>query len=370
MSKITVSVIKADVGGYVGHSSMHPQLMEEAERHLSAARDKGQLIDFRVMHCGDDLELIMTHQQGVESMDIHRLAWDVFVATTKTAASMKLYGAGQDLLADAFAGNVKGMGPGVAEMTFEERKSEPVIIFMADKTSPGAWNLPFYKIFADPFNTAGLVIDPALHDGFKFRILNLKENAAVTFLCPEELYDMLVFIGSPSRYAVKEVYRKKDDEIAGVASVQRLGYIAGRYVGKDAPVMIVRTQSGFPAVGEVLEAFALPHLVEGWMRGSHGGPLMPVSFEDAQPTRFDGPPRVIAAGFQVSNGQLIGPRDMFKDVSFDETRRLANFIGDYMRRMGPFEPHRLPLDQMEYTTLPLVMTKLQGRFEPLDVKET
>jgi fructose 1,6-bisphosphate aldolase/phosphatase len=349
---------------------MHPQLLEEAQKRLAAARDKGQIIDFRVMHCGDDLELIMTHASGVENEGIHKLAWDTFVATTDTATTLKLYGAGQDLLASAFSGNVKGMGPGVAEMEFEERKSDPVIVFMADKTSPGAWNLPFYRIFADPFNTAGLVIDPALHDGFKFRILNLKENVAVTFQCPEELYDMLVFIGSPSRYAVMAVHRKKDDEIAGVASVQRLGYIAGRYVGKDDPVMIVRTQSGFPAVGEVLEAFALPHLVEGWMRGSHSGPLMPVSFADAHPTRFDGPPRVIAAGFQVSNGQLIGPRDMFQDVSFDETRRLANMIGGYMRQMGPFEPHRLPLDQMEYTTLPSVMTKLQGRFEPLEVKET
>jgi fructose 1,6-bisphosphate aldolase/phosphatase len=365
MPKITLSVIKADVGGYVGHSSMHPALMEKAQECLGEARDKGQLIDFCVMHCGDDLELIMTHKHGPENDGIHKLAWDTFVAATDLAKDLRLYGAGQDLLADAFSGNVKGMGPGVAEMELEERKSEPVIIFMADKTSPGAWNLPFFRIFADPFNTAGLVIDPALHGGFKFNILDLKENKFVTFSCPEELYDMLVFIGSPSRYAVLSVYRKKDDEIAGVASVQRLGYIAGRYVGKDDPVMVVRTQSGFPAVGEALEGFALPHLVEGWMRGSHCGPLMPVGFEDAHPTRFDGPPRVIAAGFQLSNGRLFGPRDMFKDISFDDTRRWANAIAEYMRRMGPFEPHRLPLDEMEYTTLPHVMEKLEGRFQPL-----
>ena len=48
---------------------------------------------------------------------------------------------GKTFSTDAFAGNVRGMGPGVAEMAFEERKSEPVIVFMADKTSPGAWNL-------------------------------------------------------------------------------------------------------------------------------------------------------------------------------------------------------------------------------------
>jgi len=41
-------------------------------------------------------------------------------------------------------------------------------------------------------------------------------------------------------------------------------------------VAIVRAQSGLPALGEVLEPFAFPHLVSGWMRGSHNGPIMPV----------------------------------------------------------------------------------------------
>ena len=67
MAKTTLSVIKADVGGYVGHSSIHPRLMEEAEKRLTRAREKGPLIDFRVMRCGDDLELIMTHNLGTEN---------------------------------------------------------------------------------------------------------------------------------------------------------------------------------------------------------------------------------------------------------------------------------------------------------------
>ena len=32
---------------------------------------------------------------------------------------------------------------------------------------------------------------------------------------------------------------------------------------------------------------------------------------------------------------------------------------DYIRQLGPFEPHRLPLDEMEYTTMPQVMKKLK-----------
>lgn len=35
---------------------------------------------------------------------------------SKKAQSLKLYGAGQDLLKTAFSGNIRGMGPGCAEI--------------------------------------------------------------------------------------------------------------------------------------------------------------------------------------------------------------------------------------------------------------
>ena len=363
---ITLSVIKADVGGYVGHSESHPDVLVKADECLTKAKGDGLLVDYHVTKCGDDLQLIMTHHEGEESEKIHKLAWDTFVDCTKVAKTLKLHGAGQDLLADAFSGNVKGMGPGVAEMEFEERAAETIIIFMADKTSAGAWNMPLYKIFADPFNTIGLVIAENMHAGFSFEVHDVKEHRKITFNAPDEIYDLLVFIGAPSRFMVKVVYHRESKEIAAVSSTQRLALIAERYVGKDDPVCIVRSQGEFPAVGEVLEPFTAPIFVEGWMRGSHYGPLMPVSIADSTPTRFDGPPRVVAIGFQLSGSKLVGPRDMFADKSFDHSREQANEMADIMRRHGPFEPHRLPLEEMEYTTMPQVMRKLEGRFIDLD----
>jgi fructose 1,6-bisphosphate aldolase/phosphatase len=363
--KLTLSVIKADVGGYVGHSESHPDILAKACECTDKAKKQGLLIDCYVTKCGDDLQLIMTHQQGEGNEKIHKLAWDTFVDCTQLAKKLKLHGAGQDLLADAFSGNVRGMGPGVAEMEFEERGAETVIIFMADKTSAGAWNMPLYKMFADPFNTIGLVIAPNMHCGFAFEVQDVKEHKKIIFNAPEEIYDLLVFIGAPARYMVKAVYHRESKEIAAASSTQRLSLLAGRYVGKDDPVCIVRSQGEFPAVGEVLEPFTLPLLVEGWMRGSHHGPLMPVSVEDSTPTRFDGPPRAIALGFQLSEGKLVGPRDMFADKSFDNARQQALDAADFMRRHGPFEPHRLPLEEMEYTSMPEVLKKLKGRFEAL-----
>lgn len=362
---LTFSIIKADTGGWVGHSAVHPDMVEVATSAIEGARGH-LLVDGQVATCGDDLSLIMTHEHGCDAEAVHAFAWDVFQRTTAVARDLGLYGAGQDLLSDAFSGNLRGMGPGYAELDLTERPSEPVLCFLADKTEPGAWNLPLFKMFADPFNTAGLVIDPNMHRGFLFEVYDLYEERRIIFDCPTDLYDLLLFIGAPARYVVHSVVSKKLGEAAAATSTQRLSLIAGKYVGKDDPVMIVRCQSGLPAVGEALEPFAFAHSVAGCMRGSHHAPLMPVARGDSHPSRFDGPPRVTCLGYQLHGGRLIGPRDMFDDPAFDGARRQANDVMDYLRRHGPFEPHRLPLADMEYTTMPAVAERLADRWEPLE----
>ncbi|MFW9907989.1 MAG: fructose-1,6-bisphosphate aldolase/phosphatase [Candidatus Thorarchaeota archaeon] len=363
MVETTISVIKADIGSLAGHVIVPDFLLELARRELKAAVEKKIINDFHVSNAGDDLELIMTHHRGENSEEVHRLAFETFMKGTELAREKKIYAAGQDILSDTFSGNVKGMGPGSAEMTIEERKSEPIAVFMADKTEPGAFNLPLFKVFADPFNTAGLVIDPNLHDGFSFVIQDIMKSVPcfVEMKAPEEMYDILALLGSTGRFTIKKVYRA-DGLVTASVSTDKLHAVAGKYVGKDDPVAIVRTHSGLPAMGEVLEAFTLPHLVSGWMRGSHTGPLIPVGIKDSRCTRFDGPPRVVGLGFQVSNGMLIGPVDLFEDVAFDITRQRAMEVADYLRRHGPFQPHRLSDDQMEYTTLPKVLTSCENRF--------
>ena len=63
-------------------------------------------------------------------------------------------------------------------------------------------------------------------------------------------------------------------------------------------------------------------------------------------TRFDGPPRVIALGFQMKNGKMTKPVDLFDDPAFDQTRIEAQHITDYLCRHGAFEPYRLPMEDI------------------------
>ena len=146
--KTTISVIKADVGSIAGHAKTQVALLNKCDELLAKAKDESLLVDYHITSCGDDIDLIMTHRNGEENEEVHELAFNAFMEATKVAKSLKLYGAGQDLLSDTFSGNIKGMGPGCAEMEFKERPSDPVIVFCCDKTEPGAFNMPIFRMFA------------------------------------------------------------------------------------------------------------------------------------------------------------------------------------------------------------------------------
>lgn len=368
--KVTISHIKADIGSLPGHTTVHPDVLNEVKNYVEN-NGKKILSDHYVTFVGDDIQITMIHDKGIDNSEVHELAWNAFKAGTAVAKKIGLYGAGQDLLKDSFSGNVKGMGPGVAEMEITPRKSEPFIIYMMDKTEPGAFNFPIYKMFADPFNTPGLVIDQSMNSGFIFEIWDIIEGKRIFLEAPLMSYDILAMIGSKSKYVIKRIITKENheklpNENVAVVSTDKLSFIAGEYVGKDDPAGIVRIQSGLPAAGEAVEPFSHPYLVSGWMRGSHNGPLMPVGQKGAKMTRFDGPPRVVALGFVLKDGKLAGPVDMFDDTAFDGAREKAVEMTDYLRRMGPFEPHRLPEEDMEYTSLPRVLEKHKSHFEPVE----
>ena len=141
-----------------------------AVKSFVAKNSKGMLIDTYIGYTGDDIHIVMTHTRGVDDEKIHKLAWDAFTEGTKVAKEQGLYGAGQDLLKDSFSGNVKGMGPGVAEIEVDERPSEVFCVFAADKTEPGAYNFPLWRMFVDARSNTGLLINESLAAGVVFTV--------------------------------------------------------------------------------------------------------------------------------------------------------------------------------------------------------
>lgn len=377
--KVTVSVIKADVGSVVGHSRPHPSMMEAAKDILTDAQKQGVIEDFYVTRVGDDINLFMTHYKGENNKDVHGAAWECFQKAAKIAKSMKLYAAGQDILTDAFSGNVKGAGPGSAEMSFEERGSEPLMFFIADKTEPSAYSMPLSRIFLDPFTTTGLVVDARAKKGFDIEIQDVMDNKKVVMSAPEETWSILSLLGDTSRYAIKRINSRAGIGPAAVVSTDKLNLTAGKYIGKDDPVCICRAQSGLPSVGEYLQPFMNnTMMVAGWMRGSHYGAFYPCSPEESDPVYFDGPPRICCLGFQLNDGKLQGlepintkggdhiPVDFFKGNTWDLARMNAIKASRFMRSQGPFMPSILGPEEMEYTSRPEVLKELTSRFIDLN----
>jgi len=70
--RITVSVIKADVGGIGGHTLPSEGLLNAIRKTVKDAGDL--LIDHYIGFCGDDSHIVMTHNKGIDYIRVH----DVF----------------------------------------------------------------------------------------------------------------------------------------------------------------------------------------------------------------------------------------------------------------------------------------------------
>ena len=342
--KITVSVIKADVGGIGGHTKPSDGLIKAIRDTVENSGDL--LIDHYIGYCGDDTHIVMSHTHGVDNEKVHKLAWDAFMAGTEVAKKEGLYGAGQDLLKDSFSGNVKGMGPGVAELEFEERPNEAFTVFAADKTEPGAFNYPIYRMFVDTLSNTALIVNKSLASGVVMNIMDVEKAQIAELHLWEDKPTIEAALMYPGRYVVDSVYTKEGEPILD-ASTDRLHNIAGTYVGKDDPICLVRTQKNFPATEEVGSMFNNPHYVAGNTRGSHNMPLMPVKLNSAASINFC-IPIVEALVFSMHNGKLVGPFDGFSTPDWDYIREIATKKAMAIRSQGFIHPATLVPSELEY----------------------
>ena len=362
--RVTLSAIKADIGAIGGHTRPSDELVETVRKHVER-NSKGLLIDYYIGYTGDDIHIIMTHTQGVDNEKIHKLAWDAFTEGTKLAKEQGLYGAGQDLLKDAFSGNVKGMGPGVAEIEMEERPSEVYCIFAADKTEPGAFNFPLWRMFVDARSNTGLLINEKLAEGVIFRIMDVMTGKVADLKMWQDKAELEAALMYPGRYVVHSVLSSDGEQIVS-ASTDRLHNIAGTYVGKDDPIAIVRTQKNFPATEEAGSAFNEPHYVAGNTRGSHHMPLMPVKLNTAASLNYS-IPIVSCLVFSMHNGKLTGPHDGFGTPDWDLQRMRASERAMIMRNQGFIHPATLIPEELEYNKgYQARMSKLESKFRDLE----
>lgn len=372
--KITLSVIKADVGSKGGHTEPHQKMVAACERTMRNAIRNGLILDGRVTYTGDDIALIMSHTHGENAAAIHGFAWECFLKATAAAKKLGCYGAGQDLLVDAPSGNLRGAGPAVAEIEFEllpkHRPAEAFLVFAADKCGPGAYNFALWNTLCNPMKNGGLLLSPILAKGFMLTVIDMdhksRDNDRIVKLkSPEEAWLLAALLRNIDRYAVEAVHScaYPEEKLASI-SATRLHNIAGKYTGKDDPVMIFRTQGIFPAPEEVIAPYKACPYVTGDARGSHTMALMPMPVNSAVDGEYCQPiVSCIACSMNADGSFSNNSVDIFAGKAWDEARRKALHKSDLMREQGFFGVAMASQEEIAYTGLMETLKKLDERFE-------
>jgi fructose 1,6-bisphosphate aldolase/phosphatase len=351
-------------------------MLAEAKRRVDSAVGT-LLLDGMVTHTGDDIALLMSHVHGCAANVVHQFAWDCFLSVSQIAAEEGCYGAGQDLLVTAPSGNVRGAGPGVAEIDFErdaanaDRPAEAFAVFTADKCSPGAFNLPLYLAFCDPMHNGGLLLNPRMHKGFTLGIIDMDYKGEsghgdrmIRLDVPERAWDVAALIQNIDRFAIESIWsRHAADEQVVSMSATRLHNIAGKYTGKDDPIAIVRTQGIFPAPEEIIEPYLITPFVTGDARGSHVMPLLPMPINSA----LNGPychPIVSAVEFSMdASGRFTHNFvDLFDGPAWEEARRRSQQKALEMRSQGFFGAAMAGVTEIAYTGLVDTQRTLNAEF--------
>jgi fructose 1,6-bisphosphate aldolase/phosphatase len=373
--RLTLSIFKADIGSPGGHTRPAHAVRDRVKADVDAAVTRGLLLDALVTYTGDDIAITCSHTRGPDATEVHQFAWDAFVAGTAVAQARGDYAAGQDLLVDAPSGNIRGAGPAVAEVAFDHdpvktnkvRPAESVLFLYADKCGPGAYNLPLFLALADPMYCGGLLLKPEMSQGFTFRIMDMEHTAGdrlIDLHAPEDYYRIVALLRDETRYAIDSVWsRSNPDQQVVAASTSRLKNIAGKYVGKDDPVAIVRNQGLFAAPEELLLPWAVCPYVTGDARGSHVMPITPMPINSEVRFAYC-QPIVAAIGCSVdSQGRFTSEvTDFFADPLWEGVRRDAVDKGLAMRRQGWFGAAMASNAELAYTGLTVIQEELEPRF--------
>ena len=388
-----IKATKADVGGVGGHVVAADEVKSVVAKHVlehNGYRGEPIFTSLIVTHTGDDVAVTGIMAENVDMSVVDELLWDAFQEGATKAAELGLYGPGQDLVADAFTGNLRGAGPATVALPLPVRKenaSQTVLASFADKTEPMAFNYYATGAYLLPRYNTGLVIASSkMKRGYILEVVDLDTKAqaveagahprdakaldgkmeelgkglqerVIALRAPEDLYDIEGLCRS-SRFVVARIWTRGDrgeaDQLGYVCSAERLHNIKTKkgftYGGKDDPVVLAFAQGDWPAPGEITSPWAACPMVAGDCRGSHNLHILPVPI-NSQTSYWSGP--ILSAmtlSCNIHTGRIGAISDQFAlGTPWDEVRRRASELAIQFRNAhGIKQPATLHEDELEY----------------------
>jgi fructose 1,6-bisphosphate aldolase/phosphatase len=265
----TVSDIKADSGGKVGHTAPPSHFAPVAEASLREAKEANLIFGTsKFLAVGDDGHLLMTHNRGADCNAVHLFAYRAFFRQVWVAEVLgyKWYGLGQDLVGKAsagkkteelagltprflqllpeylpgpertragdlqaaferwragtsagrapappFAGNVSGQGPGFAELPMAQ--PFPVGVLAIDKAGPSAFNLPVWEALRRCRADGSLAryLQATTGRGVVLEIWDVEQHRRVFLDLDAEAMPAQQLLGATDKFNFKRVWARTGD---------------------------------------------------------------------------------------------------------------------------------------------------------------
>ena len=388
-----IKATKADVGGVGGHvvaADEVKSIMAKFVLDNNGYRGEPIFTSFIVTHTGDDVAVTGIMSEATPMSVVDELMWDALQEGASKAAELGLYGPGQDLVADAFTGNLRGAGPATVALPFPVRKdnaSQTVLVSFADKTEPMAFNYYATGAYMLPrFNTGLVIAASKMKRGYIMDIVDLDTKAqaieagahprdqkaldgkmeelakglqekVIRLRSPEDLYDIEGLTRS-SRFVVARIWSRDEkgeaDQLGYVVSAERLHNIKTKkgftYGGKDDPVLLAYAQGDWPAPGEITSPWASCPMVAGDCRGSHNLHILPMPI-NSQTSYWSGPIlSAITLSCNIHTGRIGAISDQFAlGTPWDQVRKQASELAIQFRLAhGVKQPATLHEDELEY----------------------
>jgi fructose 1,6-bisphosphate aldolase/phosphatase len=388
-----VKATKADVGGVGGHVVAADEVKSVITKFVlenNSFQGEPIFTSLIVTHTGDDVAITGIMSGKADMSVVDELMWDALQVGADMAAELGLYGPGQDLVADAFTGNLRGAGPATVTLPLPVRKdnaSQTVLVSFADKTEPMAFNYYATGAYMLPrFNTGLVIAASKMKRGYIMDIVDLDTKAqaieagahprdqraldgkmeelakglqekVISLRSPEDLFDIEGLCRS-SRFVIARIWSRTEqgekDTLGYVCSAERLHNIKTKkgftYGGKDDPVLLAFAQGDWPAPGELTSPWATCPMVAGDCRGSHNLHILPVPI-NSQTSYWSGPIiSAITLSCNIHTGRIGAISDQFAlGTPWDQVRARAGDLAIQFRTAhGVKQPATLHEDELEY----------------------
>lgn len=374
LEQSNIDIISLDLGSFLA-GELPFQIIDVAREVLDRKIEEGQLRGAFVQGFGRDLHMHLSTYNG-----------DLQQADSLSVSSQAALAAGLKALEEAQA---MGLGSAEAEkisslpphtqatvlnlrslnFPYTERGAEPIFVAKAINASWGFFNRGLFNLFFNPDKGSGRRIEGNDFLGIVESIEDLKSNKPEvrTFeFAPGYVNEMIALIADADEWRLSRVYAVRGKFGEGKLSEEPAAVVSGSV----DPVLIGRSQSGLPAIGEFTQAAGEFFFAPGGENGHYRVGLMPASFQEAHTlSSSPGTARVVAYAYQsYDRGRIPSEKDVVDVFAQNraETSRVQREATRLIRHMvshDRFEPYLNPTAAEECASREL--EKLKGRFETI-----